>query len=269
MRTILGILLFASTAFGQQTISWKKDHIYNGPGGKEIAIVTPAPTDQTAPTAPTGLSSSSVTATSVQLNWSASTDSGGSGLVGYKVYRQLAPNAALPVGTVGPAVLSFVDQPLKPSTSYSYYVLSLDQAQNHSSPSNSIGVTTSSSSADTTPPSAPLNLQGRAVTHNQMRLDWYAASDVGGSGLSGYKVYRGGSLVSGASPITPTTYADTGLTANTTYSYTLTALDGNGNHRRQCDDSLRTPAQRRFQPAQRVQSRYSLGQYHVSGLPLL
>src|SRR2546422_5091191 len=48
-----------------------------------------SPTDQTAPTAPSGLSSSNLTSTSVQLTWSGSTDPpGGSGLAGYKIYRQ-------------------------------------------------------------------------------------------------------------------------------------------------------------------------------------
>lgn len=108
--------------------------------------MVPAPADQTAPTAPTGLGSSSVTATSVQLSWSASTDSGGSGLAGYKVFRALAPNGAVPVGTVGPAVLSFTDQPLRPSTTgYNYTVVAFDNAQNHSAASNSVVVTTPAS----------------------------------------------------------------------------------------------------------------------------
>jgi hypothetical protein len=113
-------LLVGTTTLAQQTIYFKKDHIYSGPGGNEIAIATPLPSDQTAPGAPTGVSSSNVTATSVQLNWSASTDSGGSGLAGYKVYRQQGSGASLPVGTVGTGTLSFTDQPLTPSTAYTY-----------------------------------------------------------------------------------------------------------------------------------------------------
>ena len=38
------------------------------------------PADQVAPAAPSGLASSNVTATSVQLSWSSSTDTGGSNL---------------------------------------------------------------------------------------------------------------------------------------------------------------------------------------------
>ncbi len=122
------LLSIATTAFAQQTIYFKKDHIYNGPGGKEIAVMMPTPTDQTAPTGPTGLASSNLSATSVQLSWSGSTDSGGSGLAGYKVSRQLGTGASLPVGTVGPGVLNFTDQPLLPLTSYNYTVVAFDNA---------------------------------------------------------------------------------------------------------------------------------------------
>jgi hypothetical protein len=110
-----------------QPIYWKKDHIYNGASGAEIAIVTPLPSDQTAPTAPTGLTVSNITATSAQLSWLQSTDSGGSGLAGYKIYRQQGSGASLPIGTVDANTLSFVDQgPLLPSTTYTYTAVAFD-----------------------------------------------------------------------------------------------------------------------------------------------
>src|SRR5438094_5411740 len=114
---VLLVLTAMSTEIAPQTIYFKKDHIYAGPGGPEIAIVTPAPTDQTAPSAPT-LSQGTVTATSIQLTWSASTDTGGSLLAGYKIYRQRGSGANLPVGTVGIGTLAFRDEPLQPSTTY-------------------------------------------------------------------------------------------------------------------------------------------------------
>jgi hypothetical protein len=46
-RTIalLGFVLLAASMVidAQQTIYWKKDHIYAGAGAKEIAVVTPTP----------------------------------------------------------------------------------------------------------------------------------------------------------------------------------------------------------------------------------
>ena len=141
---ILLIVLAASLAIAQQTIFWKKDHVYFGPGGKEMAVVMPAPTDQTAPTAPSGLSSSNLTSTSVQLTWSGSTDPpGGSGLAGYKIYRQRGTGARLPVGTVGASTLTFIDRPLQSGgTSYTYTIVAFDKAQNHSAASNAVTITT-------------------------------------------------------------------------------------------------------------------------------
>jgi len=217
------VLLVAVDVAAQQTIFFKRDIIYVN--GREIAIVTPAPTDQTAPTAPSGLAYSQLTATSVQLSWAGSTDSGGSSLAGYKVYRGL-----LPVGTVGPATLTFVDQPLRPSTNYSSYtIVAFDNAQNHSAASNSVAVTTPSASGDTTAPSTPANLQGYASAFNQVKLRWFTSTDTGGAGVHGYKVYRGGNLISGANPITTIEYTDTGVVAESVYSYTVRSIDNNGN----------------------------------------
>jgi fibronectin type 3 domain-containing protein len=214
--------IFVAASLSAQTIYWKKDHIYNGPGGKEIAVVMPQPTDQTAPTAPTGLTLGTVTATSVQLSWSGSTDSGGSGLAGYKVYRQQGTGANLPVGTVGPNVFSFTDQPLTPSTSYTWTIVAYDNAENHATASGSASTTTGASSGDTTPPSTPANLTGTGTSSTTIQLNWSASTDSGGSGMGSYRVYRGGSLI--ASPAT-NSYLDTGLTPNTSYSYSVAAVD--------------------------------------------
>jgi chitodextrinase len=224
---LCGISIATRKAQAQTTIYFKRDHIYAG--GKEIATVSPAPTDQTAPTAPTGLASSNVTATSVQLSWGASTDTGGSNLAGYKVYRQMGTGASLPVGTVGASTLTFVDQgPLVPSTAYTFTVRAFDSAQNHSAASTGVNVTTSAIN-DTTAPAAPTNLTGYLVTRNSVRLNWNRSIDAGGSGIAGYKIYRGGTLISGPNPITSLTYDDSGLSYKTAYAYTITAIDNANN----------------------------------------
>src|SRR5260370_16361100 len=48
---------------------------------------TQSTSDTTAPTVPTGLTASAVSSSQVNLVWSGSTDTGGSGLAGYKIYR--------------------------------------------------------------------------------------------------------------------------------------------------------------------------------------
>jgi len=47
------------------------------------------------------------------------------------------------------------------------------------------------------------------------------------TGASGYRVYRGGALVT-ASPVAASPYNDSGLSADTTYSWTVRAIDANG-----------------------------------------
>jgi lysophospholipase L1-like esterase len=76
---------------------------------------------------------------------------------------------------------------------------------------------------DTTPPTAPEGLSARAISATQVDLTWDASTDVGGSGVAGYQVYRDGSLVAPSVPAT--SYSDTGLTAKTDYSYQVSAFD--------------------------------------------
>jgi hypothetical protein len=110
--------------------------------------------------------------------------------------------------------------------------VAFDNAQNHSSASSSASSTTSASSTDTTAPSAPPNLRGLATTRAstyKVRLDWDGATDAGGSGVAGYKVYRDDTLISGSNPVTNRYYEDSTGTANTSYTYKVKTIDGASN----------------------------------------
>ncbi|AWV06511.1 glycosyl hydrolase family 18 protein [Marilutibacter maris] len=97
---------------------------------------TPPPVDDTAPSVPSGLASSSQTASSITLGWNASTDNpGGSGVAGYDVYR----DGSL-VGS--PSQPSFTDSGLSANTGYSYRVRARDVAGNASAQSAAINVST-------------------------------------------------------------------------------------------------------------------------------
>jgi fibronectin type III domain protein len=65
----------------------------------------------------------------VQLSWTGSTDSGGSNLAGYKIYRQVGTGASLPVGTVAAGTTSFTDPHLQPSTGYTFKIVAFDNLQ--------------------------------------------------------------------------------------------------------------------------------------------
>jgi len=77
---------------------------------------------------------------------------------------------------------------------------------------------------DSTPPTVPGNLAAHGVSANQINLTWSASSD--NVGVTGYRVYRNGSWIGSAAS---TSYADGGLSPNTTYSYAVAAFDAAGN----------------------------------------
>lgn len=80
------------------------------------------------------------------------------------------------------------------------------------------------SSGDTTAPSVPTNLAAVVASSTEIDLSWTASTD--NVAVANYQVFRGGVLI--ASPAT-TTYADTGLTPGTSYSYTVLAVDTSSN----------------------------------------
>lgn len=90
--------------------------------------------DITAPTVPTALVKGAVTASSIALSWTASTDASGIRL--YSVYR----NGVL-VGTSTTA--SYTDTGLAASTTYSYTVIAEDNAGNRSTASAALSAATS------------------------------------------------------------------------------------------------------------------------------
>jgi chitodextrinase len=109
--------------------------------------VTPTLRDITPPTPPTNLKGVANSGTQVSLSWSAATDAGGSGLVGYAIYRN---DADKQIGFS--TTTSYFDSSRTPATSYVYKVASLDKAGNESSKA-SAAVTTLAPA--TTPVLAP------------------------------------------------------------------------------------------------------------------
>jgi hypothetical protein len=77
---------------------------------------------------------------------------------------------------------------------------------------------------DATPPSVPAALTATAQSPASIQLTWQPSTDAG-SGVAGYRVFRDGGATAVATVTTPS-WLDTGLTANTTYSYTVRAFDG-------------------------------------------
>jgi len=184
------------------------------PNSASVSVTTASVADTTPPTTPTGLTAAAAGSTGVNLSWSASTDN--VGVTGYIVRRN-----GVQIAT--PATTSYTDTGLSAATTYSYSVSARDAAGNISPNSASVSVTTASA-ADTTPPSTPTGLTAAAAGSTGVNLSWSASTD--NVGVTGYIVRRNGVQV--ATPAT-TSFADTGLSAATTYSYTVAARDAAGN----------------------------------------
>ena len=74
-------------------------------------------------------------------------------------------------------------------------------------------------------PSTPTGLTVSAVSPSQINLAWTASTD--NVAVTGYRVYRNGVLLATLGNVGA--YQSTGLSASTTYSYTVQALDAAGN----------------------------------------
>lgn len=170
--------------------------------------------DTQAPTAPSNLTASNVTETTVDLSWDASTDN--VGVSEYIVYQ-----GASELGTTTNTNAQITG--LTEGTAYTFSVKARDDAGNTSASSNTVNVTTQSA-VDTEVPSAPANLSYSSVAQTSLNLSWSAASD--NVGVDHYIVYKDGAQLK---TTTSTSTTITGLTASTAYSFYVKAQDAAGN----------------------------------------
>ncbi|MFG1804336.1 PQQ-dependent sugar dehydrogenase [Micromonospora carbonacea] len=190
-------------------------------GGSTAAAVRPA-ADTRPPTPPTNLRSSRLTCQSVTLTWSASRDD--VGVTNYDVYHdgQLVTSVG---GSTLTATLTVAQ-----GVTWGWYVNARDATGNVSQASATLTVTPPFCQVDTSRPSMPTNLAATA-NGTDVRLTWSAATD--NVAVTRYDVLRGGTTVgsvTGTAANPPaTTFTDTGLAANTQFSYTVVARDAQGN----------------------------------------
>lgn len=78
---------------------------------------------------------------------------------------------------------------------------------------------------DTTPPSPPSGLAAIGISSSRVDLSWGAAAD--NVGVAGYRVYRDNALVANPGPVLA--WQDWSLSSNSTYRYSVTAVDAAGN----------------------------------------
>ena len=178
-------------------------------------------TPATTASAPTGFAAV-LGNTNVSLSWNTPVSDGGSAITGYKIYRGTSSGSLTLIETIGTNT-SYVSAGLTNGVTYYFQVRAV----------TSLGDGAPSSEISATPATVPTAPQSFGVTpgNTQVDLSWTAPSSDGGSGITGYKIYRGtssGSLTLLDTIGTNTSYVSAGLTNGQAYYFQVRAVNAIG-----------------------------------------
>jgi len=196
------------------------------------ATTEDVPGDTTPPAAPTGLTATPMSSSEIYLDWIASTSDD---VDDYNVHRSLTLGGPYTQVASGITSVEYTDSGLSADTTYYYVVTAEDTSNNESSLSNEALATTEDAPVDTTLPAAPSGLNATAVSSSRIDLSWTPNTE---DDLDYYNVYRSDVGLIG-SP-SGNSYSDTGLSAETTYTYEVTAVDTSANESGYSDEASAT-----------------------------
>ena len=189
-------------------------------------------TNEVAPEAPTGLGAVATGSATVELTWTDASDNEAR----FEVERKEgAEGIWSQIGTPNPDATAYGDTGLTPNTTYVYRVRAC----------NEVGCSTFSNDADATTdevaPGAPSGLIASATGYATVDLSWTDESD----NETGFRVERkegGAGVYSAAGNVAANTasFADTGLSPNTTYFYRVIAFNPSGDSTPSNEDSATT-----------------------------
>lgn len=184
------------------------------------------PVDNIAPTKPEGIAAAEKTVKTIQLKWNASTDN--IGVTGYDIFID---NKRFGFKPVKDTVILISD--LNPSAEYEFKLVAYDYAGNVSDTS----IVTISTAADIEAPTTPILYPTTQNSSSEIAVNWKTSSD--NSDVAYYDLYNKGKLLKGKIPAHEymgikvegdyMLYKITGLDINTTYDFSLKAVDLAGN----------------------------------------
>lgn len=173
------------------------------------------PSEPATPDAPTQLTTKAITTSSVELAWSAPTNTE---IETYNIYRD-----GEKVKTMSTA--SFTDIDLAANTTYNYSIEAVSFDGKTSAMSASLNVKTKEVPVvDNEKPTAPSGIHSMGTTANSVNLMWTKSAH--SVGIDTYAIYRDGLKIA---TVSGTMYNDTALNASTTYIYTIKATSVGGN----------------------------------------
>jgi chitodextrinase len=186
------------------------------------------PRDRKPPTAPTNLSLTLRTDTTIAVAWNASTDD--SGKFSYKARMNNLNNSAYnSLTTVSQSQTTFTARYLPPNNNYTVSVYAIDAAGNQSPDSNSVNTSTL---ADQTPPTAPA-LEAVVLAPSQVKLTWTKSTDNVANHCCSYGIMMNGSETTehinwAAAPSGSLSVVMRHLTPATIYTFSISARDWSG-----------------------------------------
>jgi hypothetical protein len=174
-------------------------------------------TNSATPSTPGNVTATATSSSSVQVNWNASTETGGS-IVSYAVSRSSNGGSSYTsLTTVLAPSIGYTDPTVQPGTQYTYRVIATDSSNQTSAAGISNKVAT---------PTIPGSVTATATSPTSVQLSWTPSTETAGK-IGSYQIVRNGALLTTV-PATPTSYTDTTAQPGTAYTYTVAAIDGIG-----------------------------------------
>ncbi len=182
-----------------------------------ISVNTPAEI----PAGPGRLDTETESPTEIRLSWQDNSDNE----EGFRIYRN-----GNRVATVGANTTSYVHKNLESETRYCYQVVAFNSSGESKETNRNCSMTLKSI------PSVPGSLKANPLSPTRIRLNWQDNSD----NEEGYRIYRNGDRIATLGPDT-TSYVDTGLSPNESYSYEVSAFNDSGESGLSSSGSVKTP----------------------------
>ena len=190
---------YANYAFGVRPALYLKSNLLVDENKVVMEESTPIP-----PVAPTGLTASAESSSTVKLSWSASTEVD---LAGYKIYRDNAK-----IAEVGKTQTTYTDSTVEPNTTYKYELTAYNVSGQESPKSAPVTVKTPSGMPA---PEMPTKLKAQ-VTGKRIKLTWQSH---GGNQLFIVERSTDGTTFAPEVEVTDTSYTDIPPLWDTAYYY--------------------------------------------------